>query len=414
MNNSFLIGAASSGCGKTTFTMGLLRALRDRGFHVQPFKSGPDYIDPLFHHLASGQESVNLDTVMSSHAHVQDLFHHYGDSADTCIIEAAMGLFDGADGPRGSAAEIAQLLDVPVILLVSAKAVAYSVAPLIYGFRHFNPALRIAGVVFNFVASQRQLSTLLRACEDVGVPCLGHLPRHPELQIPSRHLGLTLEEHERTEHLICLAAKEVEEHVDMERIVKGYKDHVSGFKIQDSGFKGSLSICVARDAAFNFTYRANIDALRHLGTVTFISPLQDTALPPCDFLYLPGGYPELFAAELAANTSMRESIRHFAEAGGRILAECGGFMYLCRDIDGQPMCNVLPYTATMNHAHLHLGYRETRLNGITLRGHEFHYSSTIPEAPFPFIRHKNVLAGYTHWYWAENPMTLSKLFSTII
>ncbi len=410
-----MIAAPSSGCGKTTFTLGLLRALRNRGLSVQPFKSGPDYIDPLFHQMAAGVESVNLDTYMSSPAHVQALFGHYGGDADACVIEAAMGLFDGADGPRGSAAEVAQILDVPVVLLVSAKAVAYSVAPLIYGFRHFNPRLRLAGVVFNFVASERQLATLRRACEDAGVPCLGYLSRNPELAIPSRHLGLTLQECEKTEQLIDLAAQEVTKHIDLDRLLEGAKGNNG-----DNGNNGNNGvnrdneprfsrIAVARDAAFNFTYRANIDALRRLGEVFFFSPLQDADLPQCDLLYLPGGYPELFAEQLAGNRAMREQIRAYAEAGGRMLAECGGFMYLCRDIDGQPMCGLLPYSATMQGARLHLGYRETVLNGTTLRGHEFHYSTTIPEAPTPFVHYKNIRAGYPHWYWADDPQKLLSL-----
>lgn len=405
-----MIAAPSSGCGKTTFTLGLLRALRDRGLSVQPFKSGPDYIDPLFHQMAAGVESVNLDTYMSSSAHVQTLFGHYGGDADACVIEAAMGLFDGADGPRGSAAEVAQILDVPVVLLVSAKAVAYSVAPLIYGFRHFNPRLRLAGVVFNFVASERQLATLRRACEDAGVPCLGYLPRNPELAIPSRHLGLTLQEREKTERLIALAAQEVTAHIDLDRLLEVTYRTDRAYELNKGGV-GSIAIAVARDAAFNFTYRANIDALRRLGEVFFFSPLQDADLPQFDLLYLPGGYPELFAEQLAGNRAMREQIRAYAEAGGRVLAECGGFMYLCRDIDGQPMCGLLPYSATMQGARLHLGYRETVLNGTTLRGHEFHYSTTIPEAPTPFVHYKNIRAGYPHWYWADDPQKLVSLLT---
>ena len=415
-----MIAAPTSGCGKTTFTLGLLRALCDRGLRVQPFKSGPDYIDPLFHQMAAGVESVNLDTYMSSPAHVQTLFGHYGIGADACIVEAAMGLFDGADGPRGSAAEVAEVLDVPVVLLVSAKAVAYSVAPLIYGFRHFNPHLRLAGVVFNFVASDRQLVTLRRACEDAGVPCLGYLPRNPDLVIPSRYLGLTLEEREKVNSLITLAAQEVVSHIDLDHLLEvsngvdcvNEADEVDEVHRANRVDEASISrIAVARDAAFNFTYRANIDALRVLGEVTFFSPLQDIVLPPCDLLYLPGGYPELFADQLANNCAMREKIRAYAEAGGRVLAECGGFMYLCRDIDGQPMCDILPYSATMQGSRLHLGYRETLLNDIALRGHEFHYSTTIPEAPKFFVHYKNVRAGYPHWYWADDSKKLSALLA---
>ena len=180
------------------------------------------------------------------------------------------------------------------------------------------------------------------------------------------------------------------------------------------------TFAIARDAAFNFTYRANIDALRARGKVCFFSPLHDRELPACDLLYLPGGYPELFASELAANSMMRQAIHNYAEAGGRIVAECGGFMYLCRDIDGVPMCDVLPMSATMQGARLHLGYRKMPWNGSLIKGHEFHYSNirekslpptvericlqqraTGEPVDTPLYKYKNVLAGYTHWYWAE-------------
>lgn len=422
-DNALLIGAASSGCGKTTFTMGLLRALSRRCLSVQPFKCGPDYIDPLYHRQAAARESVNLDTFMASADHVRQLYAHYGSDADVRVIEGAMGLYDGYDARRGSAAEVAMLLDVPVVLLVSARAVAYSVAPLIYGFRCFNPQLRLAGVVFNFVASERQYATLRQACRDAGAECLGYLGRNADLTIPSRHLGLTIEEQRQTERLIDRAADEVETHVDIDRLLQlTVVPHVSGKAITPDGLSQNEVIAVARDEAFNFTYRANIDALARRGRVVFFSPLRDRSLPDCDLLYLPGGYPELFAQSLSQNAAMRKSIRDYAEAGGRVLAECGGFMYLCRDIDGRPMCGVLPMSATMDGARLHLGYRQLNVGGQTLRGHEFHYSSLRPSACPPDVRrlvlqqsatgapvdtpiykYKNVLAGYTHWYWGEQP-----------
>jgi len=223
---NYLIAAATSNSGKTTLTMGLLRALRNRGLNVQPYKCGPDYIDTMFHQLASGRESVNLDTFMSSPEHVVDIFHRYGDDADVRVVEGVMGLYDGHDRWQGSSAEIAMLLDIPVILVVSAKSVAYSVAPLIYGFKHFCPPNRpstskihLAGVIFNMVASENHYSFLKTACEDAGVPCFGYLQRNPELNIPGRHLGLTITEKENMEHLIALAAKEVEAHVDIDKLL---------------------------------------------------------------------------------------------------------------------------------------------------------------------------------------------------
>ena len=192
-----------------------------------------------------------------------------------------------------------------------------------------------------------------------------------------------------------------------------------------------MKIIVANDEAFNFTYKANIDALAQLGNVSFFSPIHDSALPDADLLYLPGGYPELFADELSANTPMLNAIKEYAEKGGRIFAECGGFMYLCNDIDGISLCSVLPMSATMNGAHLHLGYRQASFNGITIRGHEFHYSSILNDSNLPseietlriqtnakgesidtpIYRYKNILAGYTHWYWADNPKILLKIIN---
>lgn len=420
MNPGYVIAAPSSGSGKTTFTMGLLRALTNRGLHVQPYKCGPDYIDTLFHQMASGRESVNLDTFMASPEHVKHLFQHYSADADVCVVEGAMGLYDGYDKSRGSAAEIARLLDVPIVLVVDAKSMAYSVAALLHGIKTFRP-INLAGVVFNRVGSESHYRHLLAACEEVGAQSLGYLPNNPELRMPSRHLGLSLSGREEIEHFICLAAKEVTEHVDVERLMEMGMTQTPDESVD--GQTASLTskrIAVARDEAFNFTYRANIDSLRAMGEVTFFSPLNDSSLPPCDLLYLPGGYPELYASQLAANSGMRRCIKAYAEQGGWVIAECGGFMYLCSAIDGVEMCGVLPFKATMEGARLHLGYRQMAMDGISLRGHEFHYSmvheGVLPNnvkaitgqcsalgkpVDTPVYRYKNVLAGYTHWYWAE-------------
>lgn len=216
-----LIAATNSNCGKTTFTMGLLRALRRKGLKVQPYKCGPDYIDPMFHRQASGEESVNLDLVMASPEHVGKLFEHYGSEADICVVEGVMGLYDGRDRWHGSSAEVAALLGLPVVLLVNARSAAYSIAPLLYGFRHFAPEgikPDILGVVFNMVGSERHYAMLRQACEDVGLECLGYMRRNNRLQIPSRHLGLSIDEIANLESLINAAADEVTEHVNIDRI----------------------------------------------------------------------------------------------------------------------------------------------------------------------------------------------------
>lgn len=216
---SFLIGGATSNSGKTTFTMGLLRALRNRGLNVQPFKCGPDYIDTMFHRIASGNESVNIDTFMASPEHVRNLFKEYSKGADMAVVEGVMGLFDGYDAWHGSSAEISVLLHLPVVLIVNAKSTAYSVAPLIYGFKNFNKDMCLAGVVFNNVASEKHYAFLSSACRDAGVECLGYLPRNTELAIPGRHLGLTVSEEENMNRIIDIAAREIEKHVDIDRIL---------------------------------------------------------------------------------------------------------------------------------------------------------------------------------------------------
>ena len=216
---SFLIGAVTSNSGKTTFTMGLLRALAKRGINVQPFKCGPDYIDTMFHKLASGNESVNLDTFMASGNHAKELFHKFGDKAGVSVVEGVMGLFDGYDKSRGSSAEMAMLLDIPVILVVNAKSMAYSVAPLIYGFANFDKRLKIGGVVFNNVASANHFDFLKTACAEAGAECLGYMARNPELNVPGRHLGLTVGDRENMESVINIAAEEVERNVDLNKIL---------------------------------------------------------------------------------------------------------------------------------------------------------------------------------------------------
>ena len=222
---SFLIGAAASNSGKTTLTMGILRALTNKGLTVQPYKCGPDYIDTIFHCMASGRESVNLDTFMASHTHVREMFARYAKNADVSVVEGVMGLYDGYDKWRGSSAEIAALLGIPVILIVNAKSAAYSIAPLVYGFTNFTPKgflqpLNIAGVIFNQVGSEKHYEFLKSACEDVGVRCFGYLKKNAELTVPGRHLGLTISERDNMERLISLAAEEVEKTIDLDALIK--------------------------------------------------------------------------------------------------------------------------------------------------------------------------------------------------
>lgn len=423
MKPQLLIGALHSGSGKTTFTMGILRALQRQGLQVQPFKCGPDYIDTRFHALAAGRESVNLDTWLASERHVRDLYARYGADADACVVEGVMGLFDGYDRMAGSSAAIARLLDIPVVLVVGARSMAYTVAAQLHGMKTFLPGLRLAGVVFNQVSSENHFRFLAQACEDAGLRCFGWLPKVPDLEIPSRHLGLTLAAGQEMERWIDRAADLVTRCLDIPALLEAVSVAAAEAPVEASAAPGTLRIAVARDAAFNFTYRENLSRLSQLGQVSYFSPLAGDPLPEADLVYLPGGYPELFAAELSSRRETMEQLRDYAESGGRILAECGGMIYLSKAIEGveggpYPLCGVLPFSATMDGARLHLGYRRlVDAAGREWRGHEFHYSAvTAPDAlpsvaqqydargaavATPLYRYKNVIAGYTHLYWGE-------------
>lgn len=414
MKSAFIIAAASSGSGKTTLSLGLMRALRSRNIGIQPFKCGPDYIDTQYHCMATGLDSINLDLFMSSESHVRDLFGSYSSSSQVSIIEGAMGMFDGFDGMRGSAADLARILDIPVVLLINATSTSFSVAATIYGFTRFCPEVKVAGVIFNRVASANHFASLEEACKSTEVRCFGYIRKNEALQIPSRHLGLSLESRSEIMRFIEVAATEVESSVDIKGLLKATA--VGGRKQRLSQYpKRNLTVIVARDEAFNFIYPANIDAFR--ADIVYFSPLSDRLLPKADLIYLPGGYPELFADKLEQNFEMRKAIRDFAEGGGKILAECGGMIYLTEEVDGNKMCGVFPIKTTMEKARLKLGYRTVRFNGFDIPGHEFHYSdvkdptrlSSVArqynirgmEVNTPVYRYKNVIAGYTHLYWAE-------------
>lgn len=417
MKSRFLIAAPSSNSGKTTLTLGLLRLLHNRGLQVQPFKCGPDYIDTKHHTLAAASQSINLDTFMMSADHVQSLFYKY--DADISIVEGVMGLFDGADRMKGSSAEIAILLDLPVILVVNAKAMAYSVAPLLYGFKHFNPAVKIAGVIFNCVNTESHYRFLKEACEDVGVEPLGYVPVNDNIKIPSRHLGLNIADECDYDRI----ADHISKTVDVERLLEITTTTSSITQTYHTPQTGTLKIAIAKDEAFNFTYYENIEVLKQMGEVTFFSPVHDNVLPETDLLYLAGGYPELYLEALSGNTPMREKILDYCNNGGRVIAECGGMMYLGKSItdkegNSYPMAGFLDITTSMEQAKLTLGYRTVTINDRILKGHEFHYSTYNEERDLlkigevhnakgikvntPIYRQKNVTASYIHFYWGEH------------
>ena len=432
----FLLAAPSSGSGKTTLTLGLLRALARRGLVVQPFKCGPDYLDTHHHSQAAGRPSLNLDLFMASVGHAQATYAQYTAPADVAVVEGVMGLFDGADRMRGSAADVAEQLGIPVILVVNAKAMAYSVAPLLFGFKNFYPGIRLVGAIFNFVNTASHYHFLREACEDVGVEPLGYLPNNQKFVIPSRHLGLSIDATIQYEAIVEALADALPQTVDLDRLLAVARTAAPAAAPQLPAVASDAPnrrIAVARDAAFNFTYYQNLAALAPLGEVTYFSPLADAALPAgTDFLYLPGGYPELFAEALSANAPMRASLAAYCAGGGLTYAECGGLMYLGEqlvDAQGQSfaMVGVLPCTTSMVNAKLTLGYRSVAWNNLTIKGHEFHYSNLSDlgltpapavvtnakgvEVPAPLYRQGSVWASYVHLYWGENPAFIEALLA---
>lgn len=427
MNSRFLISAVSSGSGKTTLTLGLLRALKRRQLCVQPYKCGPDYIDTKYHDLAASNNSINLDLFLSSENHVKDIFTSYGYDKDVCVVEGVMGLFDGYDRMTGSSANIAEILDIPVVLVINAKSMAYSAAPILYGFKNFYKGVKIVGAIFNFVASESHYAFLKDACNDVGIEPLGYLPKNAEVEIPSRHLGLNIDQQFIFDDFADKVSDLVEKYIDINKLLEITNSDILKYtdqKVQKSSHC-PIKIAVAKDEAFNFVYHQNIKRLQELGEIVYFSPIHDKLLPVADFIYLPGGYPELYLEQLSANNKMLSEIKSFADNGGKILAECGGMMYLCKSIvskDGvdYPMVGIFDQKATMKNMKLKLGYRSFEYAGVKVKGHEFHYSkiddaenmlSLLSQASIytakgtltdtKLFRYRNVIAGYTHIYWGE-------------
>jgi len=424
MKPQFLIAAPHSGAGKTTVTLGILKALNSRGLHIQPFKCGPDYLDPKLHTIASGQQSINLDRFMMDDQHIGDLYSGYGDKADVIVTEGVMGLFDGAVKMEGSSADIARLLHIPVILVINAKAMAYSAAALLLGFKMLCKDITIAGVIFNFVEHASHYKILKEAAEDMGITPLGYLPNCAALQIPSRHLGLVTGNEIDHSAIIERAATHIEQYIDLDKLLEITAISFTPREIpKQPTIQNSRKIAVAYDEAFNFIYPENIAALSSIGEVTYFSPLKDNTLPPADLIYLPGGYPELHLEALSANKNLRNELNRYAKNGGKILAECGGMMYLGNFITDEkgtsyPMTGILNITTGMQQKKLSLGYKRVNIEGIELKGHEFHYSQFIgqPETDvqinvwnarnellqLPVFKTGNMLASYFHFYFGNN------------
>jgi cobyrinic acid a,c-diamide synthase len=396
VTRAVVVAAPASGSGKTTVATGLMAALRRRGTTVAPFKIGPDYIDPGYHALATGRPGRNLDAVLVGEHRVAPLLRHGASGAEVAVVEGVMGLFDGrlADG-HGSTAHVAGLLGAPVLLVVDCRGQSRSVAALLHGFRSFDPAVRVAGVVLNRVGSERHEAVLRAACEEIGLPVLGALPRRAELAVPSRHLGLvTAAEHGASATAAVAAMADlVAAHVDLDAVVALAAPVPPGPAWDPAAevdpVPGRPVVAVAGGAAFTFGYAEHTELLAAAGCdVAVVDPLRDEALPDgTAALVLPGGFPEEHVAALSGNVALREAVAAFAAAGGPVHAECGGLLYLCTTLDGVPLCGVLPAHAAMT-GRLTLGYRDAVAladspafaAGQRVAGHEFHRCAVTPRA----------------------------------
>ncbi len=398
-----MISAPASGTGKTTVMLGLLRALANKGLTVQPFKSGPDYIDPAFHLAAARRPSFNLDT-WSMNAAIIDHIAKRGDMADIVIAEGSMGLYDGVatagESGRGTTAELAARMGWPVVLVIDAGGQAQSAAAVALGFRQYAPNLPFAGVILNRVASPRHERLIRLGMEKVGLPVLGVLPRRGDLALPERHLGLIQAvEHPDLEAAVANYAEFLGQHTDLDALVGAARAKTTdAAENRSDQSPPAQRIAIARDAAFSFTYPHVIDRWRAAGVeIMPFSPLADEAPSnEADLVWLPGGYPELHAGQLAAAQTFRAGLRRHAETRP-VHGECGGYMALGEvliDKDGvrHEMAGLLGLVTSYEKRKFHLGYRLAILkrpmlgygSGRQLRGHEFHYS-TIIDQPDPAL-----------------------------
>jgi cobyrinic acid a,c-diamide synthase len=412
-----VIAAPCSGAGKTTVATGLMAALRGRGLQVSPHKVGPDYIDPGYHALATGRPGRNLDPVMVGEHLVAPLLLHGARGADIAVVEGVMGLFDGRGSTdQGSTAHVARLLDAPVVLVVDASSQSRSVAALVQGFAGFDPRVRLGGVVLNRVGSDRHEALLREALEGVA-PVLGVLRREAAVAAPSRHLGLVPVAERAPEALasvrrlaeLCASSLDLDALLALAGSAPGLDAEPWAPPVVERARRPRVAL--AGGAAFTFSYAETAELLEAAGAdVVVVDPLRDAALPASTAgLVLGGGFPEVYAAQLSANDPLRADVRRLAASGAPISAECAGLLYLCRELDGLPMCGVLPAAGRMT-GRLTLGYRTTSTG---LVGHEFHRTVVEPRAgeraahefdgtSEGFVQ-DGVHASYLHVHWAGRP-----------
>ncbi|MGW5654449.1 cobyrinate a,c-diamide synthase [Streptomyces humi] len=441
-----VVAAPSSGSGKTTVATGLMAAFAGRGLAVSPHKVGPDYIDPGYHALATGRPGRNLDAYLCGPELVGPLFAHGARGCDLAVVEGVMGLFDGAagEGELASTAQVAKLLRAPVVLVVDASSQSRSVAALVHGFASWDPEVRVGGVILNKVASDRHEALLREALEAAGVPVFGVLRRTDRVETPSRHLGLVPVAERRGDAVEAVAAMaaQVADGCDLGALMELARgagalpdapwDPAGALasapppaRTPDGPEEAGVRVAVAGGAAFTFSYAEHTELLAAAGAeVVVFDPLREERLPEgTRGLVIGGGFPEVYAAELSANEALRKSVAALAERGAPVAAECAGLLYLCRELDGLPMCGVLDAGARMSER-LTLGYRDAvavgdsvlAVAGTRMRGHEFHRTVVEPGAgaapawgvrtPRPRVEgfvQQGVHASYLHTHWAAEP-----------
>lgn len=448
-----IIAGDRSNSGKTTITLALLSYLQQRGLRLQSFKVGPDYIDPMFHRHITGRPCRNLDPLLMSEAAVQACFVRHSQGMTGAIIEGVMGLFDGViwqgQGDYGSTAHLARLLNVPILLVVDCSRLSGSVAALVYGYRGLDPRLRIAGVILNRVGSDRHLELLTAALDPLGIPILGVLRREQAITLPDRHLGLVPTDELPQLPQLCERLAALVADFDWPQLLALIEPEAIRVSVPITAAASpqipanlpEVTIAIARDRAFNFYYADNLDALETAGArLQFWSPCDDPFPDHVQGLYFGGGFPELFAAELAANHLAREGVRGAIAQGMPTYGECGGFMYLCEalvDFEGKswPMVGAIPGKTQMG-GKLTLGYRQAIALQSTpllaaqaqIWGHEFHRSQWI--APIaPNLLHNKGLSNqapaygegwgnhqihgsYLHLHWGDQPSIAQRFVET--
>jgi cobyrinic acid a,c-diamide synthase len=418
--HAMLMAAPASGQGKTMTTAALARAYRNRGLRVQAFKCGPDFIDGMILQVATGKPVYNLDLGMCGEADAQRLLYQAAQHNDVILLEGVMGLYDGTP----SCADIAERFGIAVSLVINAKAMAQTFAAIAYGLYGFRPALKQAGVFANQIGSDGH-AKMIQAALPADIPWLGAMKHDPQLSLPERHLGLHLaQEIDDIEQRIETAAQLLGPEIPLPPTVSFQAPEQSTVTPLLQG----KTIAVAKDAAFCFTYQANLDLLQTLGAnITFFSPVNDAQLPAADAYWLPGGYPELHLDQLQHNHSMRDGLHAAAQAGKPILAECGGMLALGDTLNGQPVFGLLPGKSEIQPKLQGLGtqhatFATTDGDAASIGAHTFHYGRFDTDMPViaqgkgkygageAVYRHQNITASFLHFYFPSNPALAAQFF----